>query len=114
MRDATYKAGGIYCYSNQMGCDGDGHVYYDGGPMIIVNGELVSLGEPFWISSEVQVAVATIDLRDIWAFRQSISNHKNLILFCLQENTFKAPKKKQNTQEFMSTKIYVSLANILH
>ena len=40
------QVGGIYIYSNQKGCDGD-RTYYDGCPMIIVNGKLASEGTQF-------------------------------------------------------------------
>lgn len=41
MRGATAKAGGVYLYANQQGCDG-GRLYYDGSACIVVNGELVA------------------------------------------------------------------------
>lgn len=34
IREATLKAGGIYLYANQQGCDGD-RLYYDGSAMIV-------------------------------------------------------------------------------
>ena len=41
MRGATAKAGGVYLYANQQGCDG-GRLYYDGCACVVVNGELVA------------------------------------------------------------------------
>ena len=41
MRSATAKAGGVYLYANQRGCDG-GRLYYDGCACIAVNGEFVA------------------------------------------------------------------------
>lgn len=34
IKEATLKAGGIYLYANQQGCDGD-RLYYDGSAMIV-------------------------------------------------------------------------------
>lgn len=39
--EATRKAGGIYLYANQKGCDGD-RLYYDGSAMIFQNGSLLA------------------------------------------------------------------------
>ena len=41
MRSATAKAGGVYLYANQRGCDG-GRLYYDGCACIAVNGAFVA------------------------------------------------------------------------
>ena len=46
IRGATAKAGGVYMYANHQGCDGE-RVYYDGGAMIALNGEIVAQGSQF-------------------------------------------------------------------
>ena len=41
MKSATAKAGGVYLYANQRGCDG-GRLYYDGCACVFVNGEFLA------------------------------------------------------------------------
>lgn len=41
IKGATAKAGGVYLYANQRGCDG-GRLYYDGCACIAINGDLVA------------------------------------------------------------------------
>lgn len=41
VRGATAKAGGVYLYANQKGCDGT-RLYFDGCAMVWVNGDLVA------------------------------------------------------------------------
>ncbi|KAJ5320471.1 hypothetical protein N7508_000754 [Penicillium antarcticum] len=65
--EATRKNGGIYLYSNQLGCDGD-RLYYDGCAMIFVNGDIVGQSSQFSLN-EVEVVVATVDLEQVRAFR---------------------------------------------
>ncbi|KAF9977179.1 glutamine-dependent NAD(+) synthetase [Actinomortierella ambigua] len=71
MKEATLKCGGIYLYANQQGCDGD-RLYYDGGALIALNGEIVAQGSQFSIG-DVEVVTATIDLEDVRSFRSQIS-----------------------------------------
>ncbi|KAI1366300.1 glutamine-dependent NAD(+) synthetase [Xylaria arbuscula] len=65
--EATRKNGGVYLYSNQIGCDGD-RLYYDGCAMIFVNGDLVGQSSQFSLN-EVEVIVATVDLEEVRAAR---------------------------------------------
>ncbi|KAJ7248515.1 hypothetical protein C8J57DRAFT_1437985 [Mycena rebaudengoi] len=67
IKEATLKAGGIYLYANQQGCDGD-RLYYDGCAMIAVNGRIVAQGSQFSLN-DVEVVTATIDLEDVRAHR---------------------------------------------
>eukprot|EP00842_Homolaphlyctis_polyrhiza_P000801 jgi/Hompol1/1721/HPOL_000260-RA len=67
---ATEKCGGVYMYSNQKGCDGE-RVYYDGCPLIVLNGEVVAQGSQFSLS-EVEVVTATIDLQDVRSYRAGL------------------------------------------
>ena len=46
IRSATAKAGGVYLYANQRGCDG-GRLYYDGCACVHVNGNLVAQASQF-------------------------------------------------------------------
>ena len=41
MLNATAKAGGVYLYANQRGCDG-GRLYYDGCACVVANGQLLA------------------------------------------------------------------------
>lgn len=46
------QSGGIYLYANQRGCDGD-HLYYDGCPMVAINGDIVARGAQFSLNDVV-------------------------------------------------------------
>lgn len=70
--EATRKAGGIYLYTNQQGCDGDGRLYYDGCAMIVLNGQVLAQGSQFSLN-DVEVVVATADIEDVRTFRTSPS-----------------------------------------
>ncbi|KAJ5750721.1 hypothetical protein N7533_007749 [Penicillium manginii] len=65
--EATRKNGGVYLYSNQIGCDGD-RLYYDGSAMIFVNGDIVGQSSQFGLN-EVEVVVATVDLEAVRSYR---------------------------------------------
>jgi len=67
IQSATSKAGGIYLYANQRGCDG-GRLYYDGCACIVVNGNIVAQGEQFAVQ-EVEVVTANVDLDAVVGFR---------------------------------------------
>lgn len=67
IRSATEKSGGVYLYSNQLGCDG-GRLLYDGCALIAVNGKVVAQGSQFSLS-DVEVVTAVIDLEEIRAYR---------------------------------------------
>lgn len=65
---ATAKSGGCYLYANQLGCDGE-RVYYDGSPLIAMNGALLAQGSQFSVRGEVEIVTAVIDLREIRVYR---------------------------------------------
>ena len=67
IQEATLKIGGVYLYANQRGCDGD-RLYFDGCPLIAVNGEIVAQGSQFALD-DVQVVTATVDLAEVRAQR---------------------------------------------
>ncbi|KAH6915858.1 hypothetical protein BKA70DRAFT_1253990 [Coprinopsis sp. MPI-PUGE-AT-0042] len=71
IKEATLKLGGIYLYANQQGCDGD-RLYYDGCPLIAVNGQVVAQGSQFSLL-DVEVITATIDIEDVRAHRAKSS-----------------------------------------
>jgi NAD+ synthase (glutamine-hydrolysing) len=70
VKGATSKAGGIYLYANQKGCDG-GRLYFDGCAMIYCNGSLLAQGSQFEGLDEVEVVVATADLTDVRSQRSN-------------------------------------------
>jgi len=70
IRGATAKAGGVYLYANQKGCDG-GRLYFDGCAMALVNGELVAQGSQFEGFDEVEVVTAVVDLNDVRSKRSN-------------------------------------------
>ena len=71
IKEATLKAGGIYLYANQQGCDGD-RLYYDGSCMIVINGRVVAQGSQFSLN-DVEVVTATVDLEEVRSYRTSRS-----------------------------------------
>ena len=72
IKSASGKAGGVYLYSNQRGCDG-GRLYYDGCACIAVNGEIVAQGKQFDVN-DVEVVTATVDLDDVQSHRGSFQS----------------------------------------
>lgn len=65
--EATRKAGGIYLYANQQGCDGD-RLYYDGSAMVFQNGALLAQGSQFSFN-DVEVVTAVCDIEEVRSFR---------------------------------------------
>ncbi|KAI8825625.1 uncharacterized protein EV422DRAFT_492150 [Fimicolochytrium jonesii] len=63
IRGATRKSGGIYLYANQQGCDGE-RVYYDGGGLILMNGEILAQGTQFSLK-DIEVVTATMDIEEV-------------------------------------------------
>ncbi|GBF95639.1 glutamine-dependent NAD(+) synthetase [Raphidocelis subcapitata] len=72
IRSATAKAGGVYLYANQQGCDG-GRLYYDGCACVAVNGQLVAQGSQFSLA-DVEVVTASVDLDEVVSYRAAISS----------------------------------------
>lgn len=46
------RNGGVYLYSNHRGCDGE-RVYYDGSPLVCINGKFVGQGDQFGLREVV-------------------------------------------------------------
>ncbi|RAR01056.1 glutamine-dependent nad(+) synthetase [Stemphylium lycopersici] len=74
------RIGGVILYSNQHGCDGD-QTYYDGGPMVLVNGEVISQGSRFSVQ-DVEVVTAVVDIDAVQAYRT-----KHQLLVPLEDTT---------------------------
>ncbi|KAG1054311.1 hypothetical protein G6F43_003672 [Rhizopus delemar] len=72
IRAATQRVGGIYLYANQQGCDGD-RLYYDGGALIAMNGEIIAQGSQFSLR-DVEVVTATVDLEDVRSYRARMAS----------------------------------------
>lgn len=73
MKTATGKAGGVYLYANQQGCDGQ-RLYFDGCSSVLVNGEVVAQGSQFGIS-DIEMVLATVDLDAVRSLRASLTSH---------------------------------------
>lgn len=54
------KCGGVYMFSNLIGCDGE-RVFYDGGSMISVNGQIVAEGPQFTLEEVVSISLVVFD-----------------------------------------------------
>ena len=69
---ATSKSGGVYAYSNHLGCDGGGRTIYYGRSFIAQNGEILQMTtqDRESLFDEVQVIVAWIDPGYIEQYRQ--------------------------------------------
>jgi len=63
IRAATETSGGVYLYANQQGCDG-GHLYFDGGALVVVNGEVVASSSQFSLQ-DAEVVTADVDLERV-------------------------------------------------
>lgn len=74
------EIGGVILYSNQHGCDGD-QTYYDGGPMMLANGEVVSQGSRSSVQ-DVGVVTAVVDIDAVQAYRK-----KHQLLMPLEDAT---------------------------
>ncbi|KAG0140299.1 hypothetical protein CROQUDRAFT_718696 [Cronartium quercuum f. sp. fusiforme G11] len=61
------KAGGVYVYANQQGCDGD-RLYYDGCSLVSLNGQIICQGSQFSLQ-DVELVVATVDLEAVRTHR---------------------------------------------
>jgi NAD+ synthase (glutamine-hydrolysing) len=77
IRGATTKSGGVYLYSNQIGCDGE-RMYYDGCAMIIINGKILAQGSQFSLQ-DVELVTATVDLEEVRTYRNSKSRNMQAI-----------------------------------
>lgn len=72
IRGATSKAGGVYLYANQQGCDG-GRLYFDGCASVCVNGNMVAQGSQFSLK-DVEVVTATVNLQAVQSYRACVSS----------------------------------------
>ena len=70
--ESSKKNGGVFVYSNLIGCDG-GRLYFDGGSIVAINDKLIAQGKRF-ILNEVEVVFATADLNEVVAYRSGIKS----------------------------------------
>jgi predicted amidohydrolase/NH3-dependent NAD+ synthetase len=73
IEEASKKNGGVYMYSNLLGCDGN-RLVFDGNGMIYMNSQLLAVGEHLSFQ-EVEIVTATINLNDIIRQRASVVSH---------------------------------------
>lgn len=78
--------GGLYVYSNQMGCDGD-RLYFDGSAIISLNGQLL-VQSPQFSLAEVHVVTATADLDLIQILRGNRPSFTNQSAACHRQFPF--------------------------
>lgn len=67
IRNASFKAGGLYMFNNLRGCDG-ARVYFNGCSAIALNGDIIARAKQFSLA-DVEVTIATVDLEDIRSYR---------------------------------------------
>lgn len=65
--ESSKKNGGVFVYSNLVGCDG-GRLYFDGGSFVSLNGKLIAQGNRF-IYNEVEVVFGIADLNEVVSYR---------------------------------------------
>lgn len=70
VRGASFKAGGVYMFSNLRGCDGQ-RVYFNGCSAIALNGDIIGRSRQFGLQ-DVEVTVATFDVEDIRSYRTKV------------------------------------------
>lgn len=76
IRNASFKAGGAYLFSNLRGCDGQ-RIYFNGCSAVAMNGEIVARSKQFALQ-DVEVTIATIDLEEIRSYRVCQRSRCNL------------------------------------
>lgn len=76
IRNASFKAGGLYLFSNLRGCDGQ-RVWWTGNSAIALNGDIVARSKQFSLS-DVEVTIATVDLEDIRSYRMALRSRCTL------------------------------------
>lgn len=75
IKNASYKAGGAYVFSNLRGCDGQ-RVYFNGCSAVALNGEIIARGKQFALQ-DIEVTMATFDLEDIRSYRMASRSRCN-------------------------------------
>eukprot|EP00917_Polyrhabdina_sp_WS-2016_P031471 GHVP01067142.1.p1 GENE.GHVP01067142.1~~GHVP01067142.1.p1 ORF type:complete len:668 (+),score=96.76 GHVP01067142.1:31-2004(+) len=72
LRHTTTVCGGLYVYSNLKGCDG-GRLYFDGGSMMSLNGEIIAQCQRFTLD-EVDVVTTAVSLEEVQSYRASLTS----------------------------------------
>lgn len=98
LKSWSHLFGGAYLYSNHIGCDGNGHFYFDGSSCILINGEVVAQASQFSLEN-VETAVAQIDMSAIRSYRVSIisnevSNNNSLPVIPIKNFSLSSQIKK--------------------
>ncbi|PHJ23004.1 glutamine-dependent nad(+) synthetase, partial [Cystoisospora suis] len=105
------RNGGVYLYSNQIGCDG-GRLYFDGASMICVNGSFVGIGKQFSLD-EVEVITATIDISEVRCRRAASSTRGQVKLKALGKDAGKITYPVIQVPFSLSPPAYPSLLQAL-
>jgi NAD+ synthase (glutamine-hydrolysing) len=69
---ATTKCGGVYAYSNQIGCDGN-RLFFDGSAMLCMNGSILNQAS-FFSLNVCEIITSTVNLKDVRDHRQGSSS----------------------------------------
>lgn len=59
VKNATYKSGGCYIFSNLRGCDGQ-RVYFNGGSCISLNGHILNHAKQFALQDVVSLLLIQV------------------------------------------------------
>lgn len=86
LKFATNNSGGVYVYSNLEGCDGD-RLYFDGGSMIAMNGEILCIEKRFNMI-DVKVTTKEINLSEITRMR-------------IKNNSYETQANKENFKNYI-------------
>ena len=92
--NSAKKNGGVFVYSNLIGCDG-GRLYFDGGSFICLNGKILAEGNRFMLN-EIDVVSAIVDLSELRSYRNSIKSR------CVQ-SSFKSDLPLIQLDDFLCT-----------
>ncbi len=92
--NSAKKNGGVFVYTNLIGCDG-GRLYFDGGSFICLNGKILAEGHRFMLN-EIDVVSCVIDLGEVRSYRNSIKSR------CVQ-SSFKTSLPVIEVDQFLCT-----------
>jgi NAD+ synthase (glutamine-hydrolysing) len=76
--NSSKKNGGVYIYSNLIGCDG-GRLYFDGGSFIALNGNILNEGQRFSLD-EIEVINSVVDLNEVISYRNNMKYLKYIMM----------------------------------
>ncbi len=70
--NSSKKNGGVFLYSNLIGCDG-GRMYFDGGSFVTLNGNILNEGKRFMLQ-EMEIITSVVELNEVSSYRNSIKS----------------------------------------